>query len=287
MTMIRSLGSLWLCVASLSVAIAADGPAAEAKTEAPCRAVAGLDELVRAGKVILLGELHGTAESPAFALNVACHGARADLPVIVGLELSPDEQARVDAYLGSTGGEADREAVLSGTIWQREYQDGRNSRAMFELIEGLRALRREGNAVRVVLFDAGGGGGKSRDQRMAENLARAIGPASDSLSVILAGNLHTRVVASPRYEPMGHALGKKIETERLVALDAAYANGSAWVCTPSDGCGAFGLKGRGPRSNGITMGSDAAAIGHHGWYWIGPISASLPAARASSPTAER
>ena len=58
---------------------------AAAAVTTPCPPIEGLEPLLAPGKILLLGELHGTEESPAFALDVACHAANTGLEVIVGL----------------------------------------------------------------------------------------------------------------------------------------------------------------------------------------------------------
>ena len=50
---------------------------------ADCPTIGGIDAVIRAGTVLMLGELYGTAESPAFVLDVACHATDADLPIVV------------------------------------------------------------------------------------------------------------------------------------------------------------------------------------------------------------
>jgi uncharacterized protein (TIGR03067 family) len=249
----------------------------------PCPPIEGLDPLMRPGRILLLGEIHGTEESPAFALDVACHAARAKLPVIIGLELSPAEQERVDTFLDSMGTEADRNALLAGGTWQRSYQDGRNSRAMAELIDGARRLRSEGFNLRVALFDASGsGGGQQRDRRMGANLAAVATAAPEAMLIVLTGNQHSRVTrGTPRnssYEPMGHVLANGTSHERVVALNVAHGPGSAWICAPD--CGTQRLGGRqGELRWTIEIDEATRPAGHQGWYHVGGITASPPAGR--------
>ena len=107
-----------------------------------CPPVEGLPEQLVAGRVFLLGELHGTAQSPAFARSIACASAESGLQTIVALELTSGAQSMAERYLASNGSPEDREALLAHAMWIRSYQDGRNSKAMVELIEGVRSLGR-------------------------------------------------------------------------------------------------------------------------------------------------
>jgi uncharacterized protein (TIGR03067 family) len=248
-----------------------------------CPPIEGLEPLLRPGRVLLLGEMHGTEESPAFALDVACHAARAKLPVVVGLELSPAEHARVDEFLDSEGTVTDREALLAGSIWQRDYQDGRNSVAMADLIDGVRRLRREGLKVGISLFDASGAsGGQHRDRQMGLNLAAVAEAAPESMLIVLSGNMHSRVSRGnprdPDYEPMGYVLANAITRERVVALNVAHGNGSAWICGRT--CGVQRLGGAHGESRWvIEIDERTRPAGHQGWYHVGAITASPPATR--------
>lgn len=252
----------------------------------PCRSIDGIDPLLRAGNVLLLGELHGTVESPAFALDVACHAARAGIPLIVGVELMPSEQARVDAFLDSEGTAEDRAALLAGQLWSREYQDGRNSWAMFDLIDGVRELRGEGRDVRMALFDASNArGGQQRDRDMGRNLAAVISGAPRSMVLALLGNQHSRITRgrsrNPEYEPAGYVLGREASTANLISLNVAHGGGTAWICAPD--CGILELRGRHGQSVWTIEIDDATRpAGHTGWYHVGTITASPPA-RLSRP----
>lgn len=249
------------------------------ESAANCRPIPGLDSLLEPGLVLLLGELHGTAQSPAFLLDLACHAARTGLPLVVGLELDPAEQVTVDRYLESAGAPADRTALIAGEIWQRDYQDGRNSSAMAEIIEGVRVLRREGFAVEVSLFDAAYD--RQRETRMAENLVATARENPEGLTLVLTGNLHSRVTAGAGSPPMGYLIATSIGVERVVSFDLAHRGGSSWLCFATENgqeCGDVGLKGRGPvEPAGITLLDAISATGHHGWYQVGEITASPPA----------
>ena len=79
-----------------------------AAVAAPCEPIEGLEPLLKPGRILMLGELHGTEESPAFILDVACNAAAKKLPVVVGLELRSDLQGSVDTFLASKGSDSDR-----------------------------------------------------------------------------------------------------------------------------------------------------------------------------------
>ena len=267
-----------------------------------CRPIGGVERLLRPSQVLLLGEIHGTEESPAFALDVACHAVAAGLPVVMGLELNSGDQGRVDAFLASQGTDDDRVALLASNQWQRTYQDGRNSRAMAALVEGLRQLRAEGAVVRVVMFDAPARqGGQQRDRDMGRNLAAAARESPGAMMIVLTGNNHSRIRRGSRrnaeYEPMGYVMAREISSENVIALNVAYGGGSAWICGPD--CGVIELSGRfADRPWSIEIEESTRPPGHSGWYRVGAITASPPArmsdaeaaqvmSRVSPPTASR
>lgn len=254
--------------------------ATSAGTAEECRPIAGLDPLIRPGAVLLLGEIHGTAESPAFVGDAACAAARSGHPVVVALEQPVAGQEELDSFFDSDGGEAARRDLLAGFFWQSSYQDGRASRAMLELIERARRLGRSGASVRVTLFDVGStGGGQARDRGMATRLAELAAEEEESVILVLTGNLHSRTrqgrPGNADYEPMGHLLARQLAPGRVVALMQANGSGTAWVCAPE--CGITGLGGRrGERPWEVEIG-DSPPPGHDGWYRIGAITASPPA----------
>ena len=245
-----------------------------------CRPIDGLDPWLRPGAVLLLGEIHGTAESPAFVADAACRGARSGLPVVVALEQPVPGQAEIDTYLASEGGEEARDALLAGPFWRSGYQDGRASQAMLELIEDVGGLRRSGLRAGVVLFDTGGaGGGQARDRGMADRLAELVAEETEAVTLILTGNVHSRTErgrpGNADFEPMGYLLRRRLAADRVVSLMQAHGNGTAWIC--SRDCGVTELGGRrGERPWRVEVAGEPPP-GHDGWYRIGEITASPPA----------
>ena len=226
--------TLWLgsfCVAAtLATPVGTGSSVARARVD--CDSIAGSADVIAPGRVLLLGELHGTTQSPAFVSSLSCNALAAGLDLVVGLELSPSARPDLDRFLESAGTAEDRERMVSGSLWQRDYQDGRTSRAIVELVEQLRALRHAGHSVEVVLFDApGAGGGQQRERAMARNLATSARARAESMHIILTGNLHSRVfpgsMRSSEYEPMGYLLKQALSAGRVISLDVGHAGGTA------------------------------------------------------------
>lgn len=254
---------------------------AGAAPAAECPPAPGLDALLESGTVLLLGELHGTREVPAFVETVACRALARDLPVVVGLELPVAEAARVAQYLASDGGEQAEAALLAGPLWQAEYQYGVTSRGVVGLLDALRARKAAGAAVEVVLYDPGNV--PERDFGMAQNLAAALGARPEAFAVVLSGNLHNRLTVGTPFdadlEPMGHLLVKRLDGRRLVSLDMAHQGGTAWLCfgSTAEECGPKEVGGEAGRTSGVELGPPDDEAPYSGRYFTGPVTASPPA----------
>ncbi len=261
--------------------------------------LAGLAPVLRPGTVLILGELHGTAEAPAFAGRVAELAFGKGLAVTVGLEIPRAETARVRTFLASAGEPADRDRLLAGPFWQSSYQDGRRSEAMAGLLEALRRYAAAGRPVRVVCFDAQGVRAGGREQAMAEALAAASAEAPRDFTIALTGNLHARLSRGGRIsDPMALQVARLLPASRLVTLELRYSGGTAWVCGTGGACGIRRVGGHGlDAAPHVTLDVQpgqsplSAALpgdGFHGGFYVGEIHASPPAVaalRAPAPPA--
>ncbi len=147
-------------------------------------------------RIIVLGELHGTRETPALAEALVRRLAERGEPVTLALEAHASEQSRIDAFLASSGDTASRSELQSGPFWavQPGRSDGRRSVALLDLLDAVRRLRGDGAALRVLAFDAGnaGAGADERNRRMAARLREAVESDSARRFVVLIGNYHAR-----------------------------------------------------------------------------------------------
>jgi peptidoglycan/xylan/chitin deacetylase (PgdA/CDA1 family) len=272
----------------LTLSIVLNAGAQPQPTTLSCTDVPGLAPLLHAGHVVLLGEMHGTNESPLFLRNAVCTALQNGHAVTVGLEIPRTETAAVDAFFDAPEGEAAERRLLQGPIWQRTYQDGRASRAMRDLLNSLRAYRAAGLPVRVVLIDDPAVPAR-RDSAMSARIQTARAAAPDDVFLVLTGNVHNRLTVGTQwdasYEPMGYLLRRAVDAGRITSLDVAHAGGEAWVCfgsTASD-CGVRSIGKRGAEGDGVTLFAKPDAQAYDGHYHVGRLTASLPAA-AWTPT---
>ncbi len=245
-----------------------------------CADIPNSDLVIQNGVVLTLGEIHGTVEAPRSVANLACLALGRGLATTVALELPQSDQAAVERFLASPGGPQDRDRLLELEFWSREYQDGRSSHAMFDLLEALREQKSLGNAVQVVLLDDPSVPTR-RDRAMTDRLLAAVADPEGFL-VSLTGNLHNRLTKGSQwdaaYEPMGYLLKRELTGRRLISLDLTHEGGSAWICTGSSSgdCGTIRLQGKvGPV--GIQINPVSQAGPFSGYYHLGAVTASPPA----------
>ena len=189
----------------------------------------GLTPLLGPGRMVLLGEFHGTREIPGFAGAIACEASKHG-PVVVALELPPS--AAVTAWLSGPDSPHARAQVLADPQWTRAYQDGRTSVAMFELIARIGALRRAGRPVDLVLFDQDPEQ-PGRDPRMAGALLAARSAHPEATLVVLVGDLHARrrPLGNLENEPRWMANFLVDASVPFVSLAGQTATGSSWFCS--------------------------------------------------------
>jgi uncharacterized iron-regulated protein len=185
--------------------------------------IAGLDEVLAAHDVILVGEIHGTAETPRAVGDMACR-ASARGPVVVAIEQAVEDQARLDAAVAS----GDRAAMLAGGDWVREYQDGRTSVAMADLVMRVHALRAAGRDVSVAAFSTTSA---DREAEMAENVRTIVAAHPGATTIVLTGNIHARTSPGVPWDPEFVTTGTMLVTHTpAYSINALAEDGSAWYC---------------------------------------------------------
>ena len=185
---------------------------------------------------ILIGEpAHGTNEMPLIAADLVSAAIARKRPIVVALEYAAKNQPSIDAYLRSNGGKPAQKAFLTAPMWDRQWADGKSSKAMFRLVEWLRTQHAAGRVSRVVAFDADmSEGGGDRERQMAASI-QAIKLSTSGLVIVLTGTFHarkTRDDTRAQYQPMGALL----PPSSTVSLRITANGGSSWNCW-KDGCG--------------------------------------------------
>ena len=257
--------------------------------------IAGTETLIVPGATLLIGELHGTWETPVLVATLVRQAVMQEIEVILCVEISSSEQASIDRFLGSDGGDTATQALLKSPHWKNE--DGRASVGMFAMLELMRRLRSDGKKLRVVAMDANWMApegdiaslppeklkeleelANGRDREMAKSVFQAREESPEAMVIAYAGNVHTKVIQGAawdaKYIPMGWYVSQKVKN--LISLDAEVASGQAWVITEQgSGPTKFNGKDRGPQP--FVKLFENAASGYHGMLYVGPITAAKPA----------
>ncbi len=260
-------------------------------TAADCKPQTQIDVATIKPQAILVGEVHGTEQTPAFVAGLVCSLLNAGRPVVLALERSSEEQVAIDRYIDSEGSETDRQALLSNGAWTWPMQDGRNSQAVLALIDSIRLLRRAGQSVGILAMQhfpnpslpkaskqpngpSGALLSRMNDRFMADMIAAVMAQHPDHTIVALAGNFHTATTAAawaePGHQPVGEVLAALVPIY-VIGL-SAKEGGNSWNCTGPNDCGARAMIG-GPM---YVQGNQIDAIAE-----LGKISASAPAAPAA------
>jgi hypothetical protein len=237
-----------------------------------CAPLAGADQLWSkpALHYVIVGEMHGTTETPVIFADLVCAAQASERPVVVGLERNPNEQPAIDAFLRAENHAAAVSDLLALPGWHNS--DGRASRAMLALLESLRAMK-----ANVVAFNRGADKPDSeREQAMASALLAAAQDRKDALVIALTGNLHSARKPMAGYPPMAMLL-PQAETISLLVIDRG---GEIWgIMDGVPGRHKLNSSGGGERSVDLSP-NRAPIVGHDGVLSTGLPATASPPARA-------
>jgi erythromycin esterase-like protein len=236
---IRSAVLMLLLLLAVAAAFASTGPVARAPALSSARelALAAIGER----RLVFVGEMHGTQETPALVAEILDAYAARRQPVVLALEISTQEQSRLDRYVASRGTAADRVALLRGPHWRAPH-DGRDSDAMVALIDHVRRLRAHGAPIAIVAFDRGGTDMDARNRGMAAALRATATQYPTATLLVLTGNVHAMTHRpswamfedGKRIEPPMSA-GRYLADLMPLSIDVEGARGGYWSCT-AQGC---------------------------------------------------
>jgi hypothetical protein len=288
-----------MATAGVIIALAALGaaPASNITTGSALRtacepAIRGLAPLLHAKAMIVVGEYHGTVETPAAVGQILCEAAREGLDVQLGVELSTAEQERIDAFLASADAAAALRPLLEGPEWHSPYPDGRTSIAVAELLGLARLLRQATGHLDVFAYDVPEADPAMHERNLAERIRARRREHPESLFVVLAGNVHARAaryfLGTEGIDPMGKLLDTP--DEHVLTLRVSFRAGRAWDCELAAGrveCGPHGIaEGRAERmpvtlgfwiSPSIVLRSDRSKDGYDGYLFLRALNESPPA----------
>jgi hypothetical protein len=137
------------------------------------------------------------------------------------------------------------------------------------------------------VFDHPKVAGQERENAMAATVLSYVRKGSDRFFMVVAGNVHPRTAQGvpwdKKYRPMGMLIAEEVED--TIALDMAYNSGTAWICAVGSKGGKLecGVKDTAGKDNGdryfVHRWASEDDNGFHGVFYVGPVTASLPAVR--------
>ena len=247
---------------------------ASAEERDSCSPIPGAERLWARSELrfVLVGEMHGTNETPAVFGDLVCSASETKRTIIAGLEVR-DQQA-LNRFMDSTNRETSLKELLSTDEWKGT--DGRASSAMLVLVERLRSLKADGLLSRVIAFSASGGSAAQDEGAMSSALLRASTANPGALVIVLTGNVHAskqELAEVGSYRLMGSFL-PPAETVSLLVTDRG---GEAWNCQDGS-CGPHTLASSAGVNREITLISPH--VGYDGVLSTGlSVTASKPANR--------
>lgn len=250
-----------------------------APNAAPCNPIPGWEQVLadESKRIIVVGEMHGTNETPALFADAVCLTAQARR-LVVAVEQPAIDQAAIDAFMASDGGEEARKAFLSARMWNGQMKDGRSSEAIFRLFENLRKMHAAGAIQSVIAFQPWGlrEGFSRADYEKA--MAEMVLSSTDGGATVIAlvGDAHSRLTevtfGGEAYKPMA----AQLPADQVVTLFVLYTQGEAWICQ-ADGCGPKpSVDLTGGRARGLELGAAGRGM-YSGVVYLGvPLTASPP-----------
>ena len=180
---------------------------------------------------VIVGEIHGTIETPEAYANLACLAVQSERPVTIAVKYSADWQPVIDAYLRSDGKEKARAALLSLPVWHAKLPDGRGSVAFLRMFDRLRQMFQDGEITGVIGSDVGHAtpAELTRNEAMA-NAWMAIPAPDNGIVLALVGNFHAMRKAAVRPNQTIMTAGSLMLPTRTITINIVGMKGTAWVC---------------------------------------------------------
>jgi hypothetical protein len=249
-----------------------------------CHAPAGTSALWERDdlRFLIVGEHHGTAETPAVFGEIVCDALAAGKTVVVGLEHLEEDADVFAAFLASDGDADALRRFLADVDWAESaerFPDGRTSEAMFRLLQRLRDLRAAGLPLSVAPFIRAPTQNTGSQGPYEEGLAASLMEASSegAVTIVLVGNIHAMKVdtsvlgGSSSFAPMASHL----PAESTLSLFAMPSTGEAWACG-RDSCGVRSAGWGGKAERVVELGVVTPVAGFDGVLHVGAVTASPP-----------
>lgn len=160
---------------------------------AACAPIHGAEQLWSKPSLrwIWVGETHGSNEAPAAFAELVCNALANGKHVGVALERPTREQSALQGMLASQELSDAKRTLLNQPSWQ-DFQDGRSSRAMLELLLSLRELHKQYPTLQVYAVDGPSytADRGSRDEAIGKSVLSIGMESPGNLIFVLTENVH-------------------------------------------------------------------------------------------------
>lgn len=225
-----------------------------------CPIINGVEEVLSAQepKIIIIGEVHGMVEPPAFVEAMVCHSLAKGFKTALALEIS-DPNGVFEAYFDSNGDKNAKFKLFEDWLWKGEFTDGRSSEAMLELVDYAREVSQAKN-LRIIKFKADNldvqafvsknsdtgadefdqnGYSAAYEKEMAKNILSEANASGAEKTIVLVGNVHARRSNLTFGELDYPAMAAHMPSPLTWTFNTVNTGGTSWNCSggkPSD-CG--------------------------------------------------
>ena len=241
-------------------------------------------------KIILLGEIHGTNEFPQFVYDYVKPLSNNKKSVHLLLEIPSDNQAKISHYLQQNSSSYDTtnniKNLTDSYFWQRKIQDGRSSKAMFNLIKNIKMFNKHAiHPISINTFaSASATGVKSTlsiDERYHQQVIETLENTNNDIYVIYTGRIHAR--KNFEIKPNQMSLASLLQHDyKISSYELIADKGSFWACylTPENkmDCGSKELNTSNEKYHTYNklLTDHIYSKYHDGYYHIETVTASRP-----------
>lgn len=227
-------GGIWMALAMFALSACTNPDVKDDEAALACLSYANTQQVLKFGKshIIMLGELHGTGESPEALRQLVCSALQAGEPVRVGLEANWSQSEALNKAVTLP---IDLAAILDSAPAMWGVHDGRSSVGVLMLLEQIAIWKAAGHEVSVFAFDgepsewaSDSAEAIARDETMARQVDLNL-RNFDGVTILLTGSFHARkkafVFGDETFVPMA-----TLVTERpVLSLRMRHGPGEFWL----------------------------------------------------------
>lgn len=188
-------------------------------------------------RLIFVGELHGTKESPQFVSDLACNLLKSNKQVVLALEMSNDYQPELQSALKEPSEQLAFSGLEQLRFWDAKMQDGKRSVAYMMLLKKAWGWKKQFPEFDLAAIDVSATTLQSaRAEFMAGEIRRILDRSPQVVVIAFTGNLHARRQKGTPWNKEFIPAAYLLRDVEAVSLNMDYTAGTAWNCG-RNGCG--------------------------------------------------